>query len=85
MRTTSGREGLPKIRFRRTSKFEHLCSQYSAVYTVGTPGQLPDLKQLPYAVSSGICPDCRWPNRTSLHGLEVSFVAYLTGDIFHTP
>ncbi len=76
VRTPSGGEGQPKVCFRRTSRFVHLCSQCSSVYGSslhsGHVGSVAGSSKWAYALRSGVCHDRRWSRRTASVRLEAA-------------
>ncbi len=75
MRTPSGGKGLPKVCFRRTSRFGRLCSQFSYVcgssLHSGHVGLAVGSSRWAYASRSGVCPDRSRARRTASALLEV--------------
>ncbi len=73
VRTPSGGEGLPKVCFRRKSRFGHLRRHFSSVCGSSSHvGSVSRSSKWAYALRSGVCHDRRWSRRTASVRLEAA-------------
>ncbi len=73
VRTPSGGEGLPKVCFRRKSRFGHLRRHFSSV--CGSSSHVRSVarsSKWAYVLRSGVCLDCRLSRRTASVRLEAA-------------
>ncbi len=75
VRTPSGGEGIPKVCYRRTSRFGDFCSQCSSMHSRHL-GSAAGSKKWAYALSSGVCPDHNQAGRIASDWFEVVDFVY---------